>query len=223
MKFLRIHASIHGLLQLLTGICMRCALARRGRRCPLRAHGVAVGPSCRLRCGARPGVAPHNSLRSLRSLRSDKCGESVHEARLRAPTPVLCSSPPHSEPAAGSAWREGSGWVFGTKAAHLAAKPRADRPQRACEAPRNAGPLAARDSAHRHLTRCSCLNGANAVSAVSSATGQWPEYHREVGAQRRPSRRSAVACPHAAWPRPLPHLGHFHKLRATPSTKWQPT
>ena len=54
----------------------------------------------RLRCGARPGVAPRNSLRSLRSLRSDSLGESAYEARWRAPTPVLRSSPPPTPPRA---------------------------------------------------------------------------------------------------------------------------
>ncbi len=60
-----------------------CALALRcgGRR-----------PRRRLRCGARVSVAPHNSLRSLRSLRSNRCGESVHEARAyaRRPKPWPC-------------------------------------------------------------------------------------------------------------------------------------
>ncbi|HWI11809.1 MAG TPA: hypothetical protein VNU48_10800, partial [Burkholderiaceae bacterium] len=41
----------------------------------------------RLHCAARSGVAPQNSLRSLRSLRSNSRGESVYEARAaRAPT-----------------------------------------------------------------------------------------------------------------------------------------
>ena len=39
------------------------------------------GPAGHVPCGARPSVAPQNSLRSLRSLRSNSCGESVHEAR----------------------------------------------------------------------------------------------------------------------------------------------
>jgi len=61
--------------------CFGPASARRGRRCPAGAHAGAVGAARRLRCGARPGVAPHNSLRSLRSLRSNRCGESDNEAR----------------------------------------------------------------------------------------------------------------------------------------------
>jgi hypothetical protein len=38
----------------------------------------------RLRCAAQAGVAPRNSLRSLRELRSDRRGESEVEARSRA-------------------------------------------------------------------------------------------------------------------------------------------
>ena len=55
--------------------------ARRGRRYPAVAHAPAVGASHRLHCDARPGVALPNSLRSLRSLRSNSRSESVYEAR----------------------------------------------------------------------------------------------------------------------------------------------
>jgi len=64
--------------------------ARRGGRCPGWAPTVAVGLAGRLRCDARAGVAPRNSLHSLRSLRSNNRGESEDEARAaRAPTPAL--------------------------------------------------------------------------------------------------------------------------------------
>ncbi len=78
-------------------------IARRGRRCPAGAHAVAVGLAGqvvpvtlfvrqgRLRCGARPEVAPRNSLRSLRSLRSNSRGESVHEAREYTRRPRGCA------------------------------------------------------------------------------------------------------------------------------------
>ncbi len=55
--------------------------ARRARRYPPGAHGRAVGAAHRLHCDARSGVAAQNSLRSLRSLRSNSCAESVYEAR----------------------------------------------------------------------------------------------------------------------------------------------
>jgi hypothetical protein len=87
-------------------VCSSDGSARRGRRCPARAHAVAVGAARPLHCAARSGVAPQNSLRSLRSLRSDNRGESVVDARWRAPTPALrCSSPPKSPPP-GNACRE---------------------------------------------------------------------------------------------------------------------
>ncbi len=92
---------------------VRAAPACRGRRHPAGAHGGVVGAERRLRCGARPGVAPHNSLRSLRSLRSNRCGESVYEARCarrpqacapRHPTNRPCRVPPAAK-AAGVGFR----------------------------------------------------------------------------------------------------------------------
>jgi hypothetical protein len=67
---------------------------RRGRGYPAGAHAVAVAASRRLRCDARPGVAPQNSLRELRSLRSDNRGESDNEARC-ARRPQACASRRH--------------------------------------------------------------------------------------------------------------------------------
>ena len=79
--------------------CVACA--QRGKECPLRAHAVAVGAKFRLRCGARPSVASQNSLRSLRS---DSCAESVHEARyahrLKACTPRCHRNRSHRAPPA---------------------------------------------------------------------------------------------------------------------------
>ena len=84
--------------------------ARRGRRCPLEAHAGAVGLGGRLHCDARARVVPQNSLRSLRSLRSDIRGKSVHEARCRAPTPALRFSSPQKSPPAGCACRDDHPW-----------------------------------------------------------------------------------------------------------------
>ena len=84
----------------------RARFAHRGRRCPLGAHAGAVGLAGRLHCDARARVVPQNSLRSLRSLRSDSRGKSDHEARWRAPTLALCFSSPQKSPPAGSARRE---------------------------------------------------------------------------------------------------------------------
>ena len=81
--------------------------ARRGRRYPARVHTVAVAAARRLHCAARSGVASPNSLRSLRSLRSDSGAESDMEARAaHAPTPALRCSSPQKSPAPGTACRE---------------------------------------------------------------------------------------------------------------------
>ena len=101
-----------GPVRLFVNGCSRAASTHRGKGCPPGAHSVAVGAAHRLHCAARSGVAPPNSLRSLRSLRSNNRGESVDEARAaHAPTPALrCSSPPKSRPA-GSPCREvHGGW-----------------------------------------------------------------------------------------------------------------
>ena len=99
-------ASAFGPVLPFADVCCAGMSARSGRRSPARAHAVAVAAARRLHCAARSGVASQNSLRSLRSLRSNTCDESVHEARWRAPTPALrCSSPPKS-PAPGSTCRD---------------------------------------------------------------------------------------------------------------------
>ena len=78
-------------------------IERRGRRTLAGAHAAAVGAARRLHCDARSGVAPQNSLRSLRELRSDNRGESDNEARCaRRPRPCAsrrrrnrpCQGPP---------------------------------------------------------------------------------------------------------------------------------
>ena len=56
---------------------------------PAWAHAGAVGAARRLRCDARSGVAPRNSLRSLRSLRSNMARRVRSRSALRAPTPPL--------------------------------------------------------------------------------------------------------------------------------------
>jgi len=72
--------------------CLRLVTTeRRGRGYLAGAHAGAVGTSCRLHCAARLGVAPQNSLRELRSLRSDNRGESDNEARF-ARRPRACAA-----------------------------------------------------------------------------------------------------------------------------------
>jgi len=100
---------------------------------------VAVGAARRLHCDAHAAVAPQNSLRELRSLRSNTRGESVYEARWRAPTPALRFSSPQKSPPPGAACREGhQPWCTG--ASHNSVLP---QPQ----AGAGCGPLAASSSA----------------------------------------------------------------------------
>jgi len=95
----------------------RAEFAHRGRRCPLGAHAGAVGAVRRLHCDARARVVPQNSLRSLRSLRSNSRGKSDHEARSRAPTLALRFSSPQKSPPAGSACREAHPWFVPSRRA----------------------------------------------------------------------------------------------------------
>jgi len=160
--------------------------ARRGGRYPVWAPTVAVGTACRLRCDARAGVAPRNSLHSLRSFRSHNRGESDERSVLRAPTPALRFSPPHKSPTPGTAHRAEKLVVFADACHGSAGKAGGGcAPAATYAAPRNAGLVAARASAHRFLTRRDCSSIANAVSGASFATGHETEQHRGPFAQRR--------------------------------------
>jgi hypothetical protein len=85
------------------------AIPRTGRPC--RAPRRSAAPTE----PALPGfaAASHNSLRALRPLRSDRCDESVHDARLKRARPqnrsaqAPCLIARHSLPARGFA---GMGW-----------------------------------------------------------------------------------------------------------------
>ena len=69
----------------------RSLLRAPQQRGPARGAGGSGRPDGRLRCDARRRVAPQNSLRAPRALRSDSCGESVLDARFaRRPRP--CAS-----------------------------------------------------------------------------------------------------------------------------------
>ncbi len=159
--------------------------ARRGGRCPVWAPTVAVGTACRLRCDARAGVAPRNSLHSLRSLRSDNRGESDERSALRAPTPPLRFSPPHKSPTPGTAHRAATLVLFveGHGGAGKAVGGCASAATYA--APRSAELMAARaQRALRPLTRRDCLSATTAGSEASFSAGHEIEHRREPLAQR---------------------------------------
>jgi hypothetical protein len=102
----------------------------RGRRCPAGAHTAAVGAARQLRCGARSGVAPQNSLRAARCAQTAAASQLTKRAK-RA-DPELCAPrrrrdrprrvPPAAKP--------------GTGALPLACQPRAAKPCPASSAAR---------------------------------------------------------------------------------------
>src|SRR4249919_410095 len=159
--------------------------ARRGGRYPVGAPTVAVGASHRLRCDARAGVAPRNSLHSLRSLRSDNRGESDERSALRAPTPALRFSPPHKSPTPGTAHRAAPLVVFDAEHGGAGKAVGGCASAATYAAPRSGGLVAARVSALRDLTRRDCPSGVSAANEASFATGHETEHRREPGAQRR--------------------------------------
>jgi hypothetical protein len=176
----------------------RDRLARRGGRYPEWAHDGTAGAARRLHCDARAEVAPHNSLRSRCSLRSDKCGESDHEARAaRAPTSALRFSSSHKSPTPGTAHRAETFAVFRDARDGGAGKAGGGcAPAATYAAPRSAGPRWARaQRALRRLTRRICPSAANAVSVASYAAPPRPEHRRGPGAKRRASHQERRCIP----------------------------
>ena len=165
--------------------------ARRGRRCPARAHAEAVGAARRLRCGARPGVAAHNSLRSLRSLRSNRCAESDNEARdARRPQSCAPRRPrnrPHRAPPAATD-------RCSPRESPLPQQQRRVRAgsRRASEVPRSAGLGARARSAPQLLTRRICLSAVSEANVASYAAG--PRDRAPQGSRRFAPTASAKRC-----------------------------
>ena len=172
---------------------------RRGR-----AGGSGAPPRRPAQSAGSPAVlglaaAPGNSLRSLRSLRSDTPGASqMRGTRLRsvqAASPALLgASEAHHDPlparafAASSSPRPSVGGLRGRR--HPAgAKWRAAS---------SAGPGSARaQHAHPHLTRRTCLSVESEANAASCSARPWTEQRSGVGAQRRPpgsEPRPGAAC-----------------------------
>ncbi len=167
-------------------LLLRCGIARvaaGGTR-----QGLMLGRSVaalRLRCGARPGVAPHNSLRSLRSLRSDRCGESDHEARC-ARRPQACAprrprNRPCRVPPAAKATMRG---VPANDKPRCIGKGAGGQPAaRLCAAEKRRARGRAR-SALRELTRRVCPSAVSAANVASYATGPRDRASQGTLAQR---------------------------------------
>ncbi len=163
--------------------------ARRGGWYPVWAPTVAVGPAGRLRCAARSEGAPRNSLRSLRSLRSNSRGGSDERSALRAPPSALRCSPPHKSPTPGTAHRAATLVVFDDACHGGAGKAGGGCATAATyAAPSSTGLVAARTQrALRDLTRRDCPSAANEVSVASFAAGHETEQRREPLAHEGPT------------------------------------
>jgi hypothetical protein len=191
-------------VSLLSASVRRAPLQRE----PVRDASESGRPMGRLRCDARRRVAPQNSLRAPRALRSDSCGESVLDARC-ARRPRRCAS-------RRSQWHPGQAhaaalnlWTTQRVAPHARYLERPVQSRvvgrypnssagggglwRACGSPRSAGCEARARSALRQRIRGSCLSVANAVSEASSAAGpcsRAPQGSRPCGPTDTPKRPS---------------------------------
>ena len=194
--------------------------ARRARGRPPVAHAGSVAAARRLRCAARPGLARHNSLRELRSLRSDRCRESDLEARAaRAPRPCLRCSPTQKSPPAGAPCRDGKQRCLLSRTPPVA-------PQRTVRA-------AGRAHMQRRAPQGSWPRAQRASTADSPHLSERRERSelcggpRDRGAQgslrhrRRPRHLSAAGCPRG--PLLAPDHERGSKCRTTDSGRNQPT
>ena len=198
-----------------------CAEGRASQRRGRAAGSASLRRSAaarRLPCGARSWGLPHNSLRSLRSLRSDRCGESEVDARcargpkhLRSSAPQRRSARCPATPLRSRSWRaracERRGAACEAAGGCLA--------QRLCgaEERRFRGQRAQRAS----TSTCGiCLSAVNAVNVASYAAGPGTEHRRAVGPQGRPpqSERSQAPARGFAAPR-APGRGFARRNAAT--------
>jgi hypothetical protein len=158
----------------------------------------------RLRCGARTFGPSPNSLRSLRSLPSNRRRQvSLRGAlRARAESPPLLTAPEIAT-AGYRPPRARRGFVFRGNTPDGSAKARPGRWQRASEALRNGGLSARARSAPRRLT-CRHLSERRERSERSEF-GDGPKVRVPEGSRctQQPPQRSADACPGAPLPRSL--------------------
>jgi hypothetical protein len=175
------------------------ARARRRAGCARGSEGLPFA-ALRVPCDARiPGRWP-NSLRSLRSLRSDsRPPVRSRSARVRARPGILCFSaaptrPAHTPPGALPA----TILVFDEWGATIRCRPEGSTAVgRLCAAEKRRERGRARTRALRHLTRRRCLSAESAANVASYATG--PRYRASQGTRSaaegkhsEPRRRTAL-------------------------------
>jgi hypothetical protein len=212
----------------------RCA--RRGRRYPVKAHGVAVSASLRLRCGARFGLGRLTLCARFARYVQTRSGKSVHEVRFahRAQSSALAGRTglcpvarqaqtvhwtvcvrarprrptvsPHRAPPAAQARRSQCRSAV-CQRLHKAAAGQA--PARICGAEHRRVCGRVRSTPREHSCRCMFeRNDRREWSEFSD--GHEPEKRRGAGAKRRPPHLRAGACPAAALPRQPMHKNQAH-------------
>jgi hypothetical protein len=220
-------------------ICVqRCA--RRGRRCPVRAHGVAVSASLRLRCVAPFGLGRLTHFAHFVRYVQTRSGKSVHEVRFahraqKSATRRPTVSPYRAPPAARAIGSQCLGAVRSrlhkAAAGHSAARvcgaeeasPDTNSPvDCSCLASgRVARPGAAckarirgrARSALRVLTCRFLFEGSERSERSELSDGHESEHRRVAGAKRRPPHPRAAECPAAALPRQPMHKNQTHWRR----------
>ena len=170
--------------------------------------GESVGLSGRLPCVLGPADLPPNSLRSLRSLRSNSGGKHVDVARcargrhaLRSSAPHRRASTHHLPPRVLVGHRNSRPSVSGDRYRTVRVKAATHSPRRLGR--RMGAPVErrgaqawspARASALRHPSRRRCLSGAPCGRAASSAAGtpgRAPQGSRPKGSAAPPKRPGA--------------------------------
>jgi hypothetical protein len=182
------------------GLRLRDVAARRVRRCPLWAHGVAVSASLRLRCVAPFGLGHLTRCAHFVRYAQTRSGKYEHEARCarraqKSATRRPTVSPQRAPPAAQAPGSQCLGAVC--RRFHKAAAGQA--PARICGAEHRRVRGRVRSTLREHSCRCMFeRNDRREWSEFSD--GHEPEKRRAAGAKRRPPHLRAGACPAAALP-----------------------
>jgi hypothetical protein len=184
--------------------------ARRVRRYPPWAQGVAVSASLRLRSGARFGLGHLTRFVHFVHYAQTRSGKSVHDVRFAhraqssAPRrPAL--SPQRVPPAALPSGSQCLGEVRQPR--HKAAAGQA--PARICGAEDRRIRGRARSAPREHSCRCMFERSERSERSEFS-DGPESENRRAAGAKRRPPHLRAGACPAVALPRQPMHKHHEH-------------
>jgi hypothetical protein len=203
-------ASTRGTTSVEAGLFFVPRCARRGRRYPVKAHGVAVSASLRLRSGARFGLGRLTLCARFARYVQTRSGKSVHEVRFahraQSSAPRRPTVSPHRAPPAAQARRSQCRSAV-CQRLHKAAAGQA--PARICGAEHRRVCGRVRSTPREHSCRCMFeCNDRREWSEFSD--GHEPEKRRGAGAKRRPPHLRAGACPAAALPRQPMHKNQAH-------------